>query len=227
MLEVITIDGPSGSGKSTVSKALALKLNYSYLDTGAMYRAFALEVLNKGFENDKERYIQLLKDFHIRFSYNNDGSQRVFCNDKDVTELIRTPEVSMWASTISKEKEVRERMGYLQRKMGEAGKLVAEGRDMGTVVFKDAFAKFFLFATPEIRALRRYKELLEKNISVNYQEVLEDIKRRDDQDSNRELAPLRPAEDAVLIDSSNLTVEEVVNKIYIIVLEKRKLWKSM
>lgn len=227
MLEVITIDGPSGSGKSTVSKALALKLNYSYLDTGAMYRAFALEVLNKGFENDKERYIQLLKDFHIKFSYNNDGSQRVFCNDKDVTELIRTPEVSMWASTISKEKEVRERMGYLQRKMGEAGKLVAEGRDMGTVVFKDAFAKFFLFATPEIRALRRYKELLEKNISVNYQEVLEDIKRRDDQDSNRELAPLRPAEDAVLIDSSNLTVEEVVNKIYIIVLEKRKLWKSM
>lgn len=227
MLEVITIDGPSGSGKSTVSKALALKLNYSYLDTGAMYRAFALEVLNKGFENDKERYIQLLKDFHIRFSYNNDGSQRVFCNDKDVTELIRTPEVSMWASTISKEKEVRDRMGYLQRKMGEAGKLVAEGRDMGTVVFKDAFAKFFLFATPEIRALRRYKELLEKNISVNYQEVLEDIKRRDDQDSNRELAPLRPAEDAVLIDSSNLTVEEVVNKIYIIVLEKRKLWKSM
>lgn len=227
MLEVITIDGPSGSGKSTVSKALALKLNYSYLDTGAMYRAFALEVLNKGFENDKERYIQLLKDFHIKFSYNNDGSQRIFCNDKDVTELIRTPEVSMWASTISKEKEVRERMGYLQRKMGEAGKLVAEGRDMGTVVFKDAFAKFFLFATPEIRALRRYKELLEKNISVNYQEVLEDIKRRDDQDSNRELAPLRPAEDAVLIDSSNLTVEEVVNKIYIIVLEKRKLWKSM
>lgn len=227
MLEVITIDGPSGSGKSTVSKALALKLNYSYLDTGAMYRAFALEVLNKGFENDKERYIQLLKDFHIKFSYNNDGSQRIFCNDKDVTELIRTPEVSMWASTISKEKEVRERMGYLQRKMGEAGKLVAEGRDMGTVVFKDAFAKFFLFATPEIRALRRYKELLEKNISVIYQEVLEDIKRRDDQDSNRELAPLRPAEDAVLIDSSNLTVEEVVNKIYIIVLEKRKLWKSM
>ncbi len=227
MLEVVTIDGPSGSGKSTVSKALALKLNYNYLDTGAMYRAFAFEVLSKGFENNREKYIELLKDFQIKFHYNDDGSQRVICNGKDVSDLIRTPEVSMWASTISKEKEVREKMGYLQRKMGEAGKLVAEGRDMGTIIFKDAFAKFFLFATPEVRALRRFKELLEKNISTDYEEVLEDIKRRDEQDSNRDIAPLKPADDAVLIDSSKLTVEEVVNKMYVIVMEKRQLWKFM
>lgn len=227
MLEVVTIDGPSGSGKSTVSKALALKLNYNYLDTGAMYRAFAFEVLSKGFENNRKKYIELLKDFQIKFHYNDDGSQRVICNGKDVSDLIRTPEVSMWASTISKEKEVREKMGYLQRKMGEAGKLVAEGRDMGTIIFKDAFAKFFLFATPEVRALRRFKELLEKNISTDYEEVLEDIKRRDEQDSNRDIAPLKPADDAVLIDSSKLTVEEVVNKMYVIVMEKRQLWKFM
>ncbi len=227
MLEVVTIDGPSGSGKSTVSKALALKLNYNYLDTGAMYRAFAFEVLSKGFENNREKYIELLKDLQIKFHYNDDGSQRVICNGKDVSDLIRTPEVSMWASTISKEKEVREKMGYLQRKMGEAGKLVAEGRDMGTIIFKDAFAKFFLFATPEVRALRRFKELLEKNISTDYEEVLEDIKRRDEQDSNRDIAPLKPADDAVLIDSSKLTVEEVVNKMYVIVMEKRQLWKFM
>lgn len=225
MLEVITIDGPSGSGKSTVSKTLALKLNYSYLDTGAMYRAFALEVLNKGFENDKEKYLLLLRDFDIKFAYNSDGSQRIFCNGKDVTNQIRTPEVSMWASTISKEKEVREKMGYLQRKIGEAGKVVAEGRDMGTVVFKDAFAKFFLFASAEVRALRRYKELLERNINTKYEEVLEDIKKRDEQDSNRAIAPLKPADDAVLIDSSELTVEEVVEKMYKVVMEKRKLWK--
>jgi cytidylate kinase len=227
MIEVVTVDGPSGSGKSTVSKALAKKLNYSYLDTGAMYRAFALEVLNKGLQNAREKYIPLLYDFNIQFIYNTDGNQRVYCNGKDVTELIRTPEVSMWASTISKEKEVRERMGYLQRKMGETGKLVAEGRDMGTVVFKDAFAKFFLYATPEVRANRRYEELLEKGIKITYEEVLEDIKKRDEQDSSREFAPLKPADDAVLIDSSELSVGEVVDKIYSIVLEKKKLWKFM
>ncbi|MCX7769644.1 MAG: (d)CMP kinase [Proteobacteria bacterium] len=225
MLEVVTIDGPSGSGKSTVSKALAKRLNYSYLDTGAMYRAFALEVLTKGLENHKEKYINLLKDFYIEFSYNSEHTQRVICNGRDVTDHIRTPEVSMWASTISKEKEVREKMGYLQRKMGEKGKFVAEGRDMGTVVFKDAFVKFYLFASPEVRAMRRYKELLDKKIQVTYEEVLEDVKKRDEQDSNRELAPLKPAEDAILIDSSELTVDEVVDKMYSIVMEKKRLWK--
>lgn len=227
MLEVVTIDGPSGSGKSTVSKALSMKLNYSYLDTGAMYRAFALEVLDNGFENDKGKYVLLLQDFDIKFAYNSDGTQRIFCNGRDVTNLIRTPEVSMWASTISKEKEVREKMGYLQRKIGEAGKVVAEGRDMGTVVFKDAFVKFFLFASPEVRALRRYKELLERNINVKYEEVLEDIKKRDEQDSNRDIAPLRPADDAILIDSSELSVDEVVEKMYSVVMEKKRLWKFM
>lgn len=227
MLEVVTIDGPSGSGKSTVSKILAHNLSYRYLDTGAMYRAFALYVLKNKLENDKMKYIHLLSSFTIDFIYRDNGNQIVFSCGEDVTELIRTPDVSMWASTISKEKEVREKMGLLQRKMGENGKIVAEGRDMGTVIFHDAFAKFYLVASPEIRAERRWKELQLKGINVTYDEVLKDIIERDEQDSMREIAPLKPAEDAIIVDSSNLSIHDVVEKMYQIVMEKKRIWKFM
>ncbi len=225
MLEVVTIDGPSGSGKSTVSKLLAKKLGYQYLDTGAMYRAFALLVIKHGFENEKAKYLPLLADFEINFINDGDGNQKVICNGIDVTYEIRLPNVSMWASTISKEKEVRDKMGCLQREIGARGKIVAEGRDMGTVVFKDAFAKFFLFASTEVRAQRRWKELQLKGIEISYEDILRDTIKRDEQDSARDLAPLRPAEDAILVDSSYMTIDEVVNKMYEIVQEKIKQWK--
>lgn len=224
MIEVVTIDGPSGSGKSTTSRLLARRLSFNFLDTGAMYRAFALLTLEKGAERDRTAFLPLLKDFTINFIYDGDV-QRIICNGVDVTDKIRTQEVSMWASTLSKEKEVREKMGQLQRLIGQNGKIVAEGRDMGSVVFSDAFAKFFLLATPEIRAERRYKELIAKNFNVTYSEVLEDIIKRDEQDSNRDIAPLKPAEDAFIIDTSHLNIEQVVDIMFAKVQEKYKLWK--
>lgn len=224
MIEVVTIDGPSGSGKSTTSKLLAKRLSYSFLDTGAMYRAFALLALENGVESDRKRFIPLLENFSISFVQSEDV-QRVICNNRDVTDLIRTPQVSMWASTLSKEKEVREKMGFLQRQIGEKGKVVAEGRDMGTVVFYDAFAKFFLVATAEVRAERRYKELKDKNVDISFPDVLADIIKRDEQDSSRDIAPLKPAADAIIIDSSDLSISEVVDKMFLVVKEKYSKWK--
>jgi len=224
VIEVVTIDGPSGSGKSTASRLLAKKLNYSYLDTGAMYRAFALIVLEKGWENNKNKYEKFVNDFEVSFVIKN-NNQRVICQGRDITEAIRMPDVSMWASTLSKEKKVRDRMFILQRSIGEKGKVVAEGRDMGTVVFKDAFSKFFLTASPQVRGERRWKELKEKGINQPIEEVVAEIIRRDEQDSQREIAPLKPAEDAIIIDTSNLTIDDVISKMYQIVYEKSKIWK--
>lgn len=225
MLEVVTIDGPSGSGKSTTSKLLAKRISYSFLDTGAMYRAFAFTALKNKAEKDRKLFLPLLAEFNIEFYVEGDN-QLVICNGEDVTDKIRTPEVSMWASTLSKEREVREKMGFLQRKIGERGKVVAEGRDMGTVVFYDAFAKFFLEASPEVRAERRFKELKSSGIDVSYREVLVDIIKRDKQDSSRDIAPLKPADDAVIIDTSSLSIEEVVDFMYFKVQEILKTWKS-
>lgn len=224
MLEVVTIDGPSGSGKSTTSKLLAKRLSYNFLDTGAMYRAFAFVAVKNGAENDKNLFLPLLTDFNIEFISDRDN-QHVICNGEDVSDKIRTPEISMWASTLSKEQEVREKMGYLQRKIGEKGKIVAEGRDMGTVIFYDAFVKFFLDASPKVRAERRYKELKDKNINISFNEVLSDIIKRDEQDSSRDLAPLKPADDAIIIDTSSLSIEEVVKIMYAKVQERLKSWK--
>jgi cytidylate kinase len=190
-----------------------------------MYRAFALVAIRKNAHQDKARFVSLLTDFTIEFRTLND-IERVFCNGEDVTDEIRTPEISMWASTLSKEFEVRKKMGELQRKIGEKGKIVAEGRDMGTVVFPDAFVKFFLNATKEVRAERRYKELVAKGINLSFEEVLTDIIKRDEQDSNRDLAPLKPAPDALIIDTSSLKVEEVVDIMYKKVMERINAWKS-
>jgi cytidylate kinase len=211
-LAIITIDGPAGAGKSTVSRLLAHRLNYLYLDTGAMYRAVALQVLKERIDPGDEKALErLCKEIAISFAEDSRG-QRIICQGEDVTEKIREPEVSWMASTVSMKRPVRDAMVALQRKMGDRGGLVAEGRDTGTVVFPRAEAKFFLDANPRERALRRFRELRAKGKEAKQEEVEADVRKRDDQDSSRDLAPLKPAEDAHRIDSTGLTPEEVVER---------------
>ena len=212
-MAIITIDGPAGAGKSTVSRMLARRLNYVYLDTGAMYRAVALEVLKEGIDPGDEKALErLCEEIAISFAEDSRG-QRILCQGEDVTEQIREPEVSWMASTVSMKRPVREAMVALQRKMGAQGRLVAEGRDTGTVVFPRADTKFFLVADPGERALRRFRELRAQGKEAKPEEVEEEVRRRDDQDSSRDLSPLKPAEDAHLIDSTGVTPEEVVERI--------------
>jgi len=211
--EIITIDGPAGAGKSTVSKMLARRLNYMYLDTGAMYRAVALGVGQEGVNPEDEAALERLCRT-IKISFQGDSqNQKVILGGEDVTEKIREPQVGGMASRVSMKWPVREAMVNLQRKIGAKGKIVAEGRDTGTVVFPDAEYKFFLNAQPEERARRRYRELTAKELCLKMEDVKKEMIRRDEQDSSRELAPLRPAPDALLIDSTELTPEEVVENI--------------
>jgi cytidylate kinase len=211
-LAIITIDGPAGAGKSTVSQMLARRLNYRYLDTGAMYRAVALQVLKGRIDPDDEKALErLCQEIAICFEEDSRG-QRIICQGEDVTEKIREPEVSWMASTVSMKRPVRQAMVALQRKMGDRGGLVAEGRDTGTVVFPHAEGKFFLIADRRERALRRFRELMAKGKEARIEEVEEDVRKRDDQDSSRDLAPLKAAEDAHLIDSTGLAAEEVVER---------------
>jgi len=210
--EVITIDGPAGSGKSTVSRLLARRLKVLYLDTGAMYRAVALQAKREGVDlKDREKISKLCRDLDLHFK-TLDGTTRLFVGAEDISAAIRSPEMDMLSSAVSAIKEVREAMTLLQRKMAEQGGVVAEGRDMGTVVFPDADYKFFVNADPGVRAGRRYRERLERGESVSRGEVEKELKKRDDQDMTRALAPLVPAQDAIIIDTTHLSVEEVVEK---------------
>ena len=207
---IIAIDGPAGSGKSTVSRLLAARLGYLYLDTGAMYRAVALQAKRKNIDlKDTEKVGRLCMDLDLHFRVL-DGATRLFLGAEDISEAIRSPDMDMLSSVISTIKEVREAMTLLQRKMAEQRGVVAEGRDMGTVVFPDAECKFFIDADPEVRAGRRYRERLARGEKVSGQEVEKELRKRDDQDMTRALAPLVPAKDAILLDTTNLTVEEVV-----------------
>ena len=211
-MEIVTIDGPAGAGKSTVSRMLARRLGYVYLDTGAMYRAVALRAQKEGVGPEDDRALErLCQDIEIAFREGQDG-QRLLCRGEDVTEAIRDPEIGRLASAVSMRRPVREAMAFLQRKMGSGGRIVAEGRDTGTVVFPRARYKFFLTADPQERALRRYRELKAKGLELGLEEVDREVRERDAQDSSRELAPLRPAEDARLVDSTGLTPEEVVEQ---------------
>ena len=210
---VITVDGPAGSGKSTVSRMLAERLSYAYLDTGALYRAVAYRASKSGIRPDDEEGLRKLCD-RIRIDVRNQkGILKVFVDDEDVSSVIRTPGVSMMASRVSAIPAVRQALLVLQRKTGEKGGIVAEGRDMGTVVFPGAAFKFFLTASVEERSRRRYLELVEKGERVSLEDVRKDVIRRDRQDTDRPIAPLRPSEGAIFIDSSNQTVSEVVDKI--------------
>lgn len=213
---IITIDGPSGAGKSTISKLLAAKLHYTYLDTGAMYRVVGLHVHRAGLDLDVEgageELKRLLATIDLKLAPGQEGKDtRAFLNGEEVSEVIRTPEMSMVASRVSAEPEVRSKLTEMQRSIGNSGEIVAEGRDMGTVVFPDAMHKFFLDATPDERALRRQKQLAEKGEHIEFKELLAQTLKRDQDDSSRALAPLKPAEDAVIVDSSEMTIEEVVS----------------
>ncbi|MBI4773140.1 MAG: (d)CMP kinase [Deltaproteobacteria bacterium] len=207
---VITVDGPSGSGKSSVSKLLARTLDFMYLDTGAMYRAFALMVYEDRKQGGNRDLEAMLAAFCIRFVSEEDGHVFAFLGDRDVSNEIRLPEVTMLASELSKRREVRHSMSQRQREFARDANLVAEGRDMGTVVFPDAQVKFYLTADPVVRARRRYLELKASCREILEEEVLRDIERRDKQDSERKEAPLRPAPGAEIIDSSRRSLEEVL-----------------
>lgn len=207
---VVAIDGPSGAGKSTVARSLANRLGYLQIDTGAMYRALALLITSAGMdETDLPGLTRFCQDVEIRLD-NSSGVQKVFANGEDVSEAIRTPEMSLATSRIAALKPVRQAMLKAQRAMGESGGVVLEGRDIGTVVFPDADCKFFLSATAEERAHRRFLELTAKGEKVTQADTLSAVKQRDSQDSERDIAPLKQAEDALLIDSSKLSVEQVL-----------------
>ena len=210
---IVAIDGPAGAGKSTVAKRLAKELGYTYMDTGAMYRAFAWKVREGriNLENEKELRAAL-RDTRIELP-EKDGQLRVLLDEADVTSQIRTPELSQWASKVSALRPVRERMVELQRAMGAWGGVVAEGRDIGTVVFPKADVKIFLTASPVERGRRRFEELEGQGKRVTLQETVGEMEERDRRDQERAVAPLRKAEDAVVIDSSDLSVEDVLHRI--------------
>lgn len=208
---VIAIDGPSGAGKSTVAHLLAERLGYLQIDTGAMYRAVAYLLHQAGIDaNDLAAVEHFCSTVDIRLD-RSDGFQRVFANGQEVTSQIRTPEMSLMTSRISALRPVREAMMLAQRKLGAQGGVVLEGRDIGTVVFPDADLKFFLSASAEERGKRRYMELVAKGEQVTLENTITAVAQRDQQDSERDLAPLRMAEDAIAIDSSGRTVEEVLD----------------
>lgn len=209
MGKVIAVDGPAGAGKSTVSKIVAAKLGFTYIDTGAMYRAVGLKLLKSGKPLTEKNLIEIVDDIEIKL----DESAKVFLDGVDVTKEIRTPEVSKLASDVSKYGFVRKKLTELQRKMATAGSVIMDGRDIGTQVLPNADLKIFLTATLNERARRRFEELKTKGQAVNFDAVENEIAARDKQDSEREIAPLAKADDAILIDSTNLTVDEVVEKI--------------
>lgn len=209
----IAIDGPAGAGKSSVAKAVAAKLGFIYVDTGALYRSIGVNALRHGIKtDDADAVIALLPETKVELRYI-DGAQRVFLNGEDVSEAIRMPEASMAASNVSAIPAVRTFLLDLQRDMAKNNNVIMDGRDIGTVILPDAQYKFFLTASAQVRADRRFKELKEKGIDVDYNALLEEIIQRDYNDSHRETAPLRQADDAILIDSSNMTLEESINAI--------------
>lgn len=207
---IITIDGPSGAGKSTVSQLLAERLKYQYIDTGALYRVVALKVREENVDPENVKDISsLCNRLDVSFDQKN-GELRVFLEGKDVSEEIRTPEMSLLASGVSAKKVVRDALLKIQRKLGDGGGIVVEGRDMGTVVFPEAEVKFFLNASLRIRGERRFRQYRDKGKVFDLGKIIQDIKKRDLDDTKRALSPLKPADDAIEIDSTKLNIEEVV-----------------
>ena len=204
----IAIDGPAGAGKSSLSKAVAKELSFIYVDTGALYRTIGLSALRKGFDkNDTEQIVEMLNSIDVNLAFNDEGTQIVLLNGEDVSSYIRTPEVSMFASSVSAIPEVRGFLLDLQRGMAKKNNVIMDGRDIGTVVLPQAKIKIFLTASPETRAMRRYKENLEKGINCKYEDVLKDVNDRDFADSHREIAPLKPAKDSIIVDTSEYDFE--------------------
>ena len=216
----VAIDGPAGAGKSTIARHAAKELGYIYVDTGALYRAIGLYMLEHGAStSQKEEVVPLLKDVKVELAFQN-GEQRVILCGEDVSGKIRTAEVSMAASNVSAIPAVREFLFSLQQEIAKRNNVVMDGRDIGTVVLPGAQVKIFLTASPEDRARRRYEEMLQKGMQANYDEVLADLKVRDYNDSHREIAPLVPAEDAVTVDTTGNTLEKSVKLLTDIIKEK-------
>ena len=204
----VAIDGPSGAGKSSLARRCAAELGFLYVDTGAIYRTVGLAALRRGIDRkDEQAVAAILPELEIRMSYEN-GEQRMFLNGEDVSGEIRLPEISMCASDVSAHAAVRDFLMEMQRKLARENCVIMDGRDIGTVVLPDAKLKIYLTASPEARAERRMKELQAKGLEQPFEEVLRDIIQRDEQDMNREVAPLRRAEDAVLVDTTDIGFDE-------------------
>lgn len=216
----VAIDGPAGAGKSTISRTAAKELGFIYVDTGALYRAVGLKFLNDGYNTELNCNIDaVLADTKVDIRFI-DGEQRVFLGELDVSDKIRTPEVSMMASAVSAKPEVRAYLLEMQRRLARENNVLMDGRDIGTVVLPDATVKIFLTASAEDRANRRYKELIEKGQEVTFEEVYEDMVKRDYNDSHRAIAPLKPADDAVIADTTGNEFEQSLALILKIVREK-------
>ena len=217
----IAIDGPSGAGKSTLAKSVSKTLGYLYVDTGAIYRTIGYAAFSKGVDpKDGEAAAALLPELEIGLHYGEDGLQHMTLNGADVTDQIRLPEISLYASAVSAHPAVRAHLLEMQRKLARENNVVMDGRDIGTVVLPDATVKIFLTATPEARATRRWKEYQAKGIDTPYEEVLADVKQRDYQDTHRAAAPLKQADDAVLLDTSELDFEQSLAAMKKIIAEK-------
>ncbi|MCI6165429.1 MAG: (d)CMP kinase [Lachnospira sp.] len=219
----VAIDGPAGAGKSTIAKMLSKEMGYIYVDTGAMYRAMAVYFSQNGIDPDNEEMInEAVKNVDIVIEYK-DGAQQVILNGVNVTSLLRTEETGKMASKTSKYAAVRSKLVELQRNLAKSTDVLMDGRDIGTTVLPDAFVKIYLTASTEARAKRRYDELVEKGEKCDYEEIKKDIESRDYQDMHREISPLRKADDAVLVDTSDMGIEEVINTIKKIIEDKKSL----
>lgn len=216
----IALDGPAGAGKSTIAKAVAKKLSFIYVDTGALYRAIGFYAIKNKISSENE-IISSLKKIKVDLKFEN-NLQKVFLCDEDISEEIRTPEVSMMASKISAIPAVREFLFDLQQDLAKKSNVIMDGRDIGTVILPEANVKIFLTASSEKRAERRYKELIEKGLQVDYDDILKDIIKRDYDDSNRKIAPLKAAADAIFVDTSAYNLEESINLILTIINNKLK-----
>ena len=216
----IALDGPAGAGKSTVAKGVAKELGYIYVDTGALYRTVGLKFIREGYDTTLDCDIEaILKTIEVDIKFI-DGAQHVFLNGEDVSDEIRTPDASMMASAVSAKPPVRAFLLEMQRKLARENNVLMDGRDIGTVVLPNATLKFFVTATPEERANRRYKELIEKGMDVNYDDIFKDIQTRDYNDSHREIAPLKPAEDSIMFDTTGNTQEQSVEQLLKMVKER-------
>lgn len=216
----VAVDGPAGAGKSTVSRAAAKAMGYIYVDTGALYRAVGVNALRNGIDTkDRQAVAESLSDISVNLVFEN-GEQKVLLNGEDVSAEIRTPDASMAASDVSAVPKVRDFLFDLQRNIASKNNCIMDGRDIGTVVLPNAKVKVFLTASPEERAMRRFRELSEKGSTVKYEEVLEDLIKRDYNDSHREVAPLKQADDAVLLDTTGMTLEQSVESLIKIIKEK-------
>ncbi len=212
MEEIVTIDGPTSSGKNSVGFLLAQKLGYQYIDTGMIYRAGCLKMIKQNVSPDNlEKILEIYRNLDVRFETNDHW--KMFLDGEDVTDLLHTPEISKLVPVVSAIPEVREIMRGIQKRLGANGKIVMGGRDIGSEIYPNAKYKFFLTASTEIRAQRRYKQLVAKDPLIKYEEVLKDMEQRDQQDITREASPLRVPKDAITIDNSEMSIEQTVEEI--------------